>query len=156
MPTNGTLNLNQAFTNVIKGQIAQGTNTNRQSVKILSTSVAAFGAATAVKIVDGTSPVIEVEKAAATDAIFGFITYDPVDNSPIAGDLVQIALAGVEMYMEAGAAIVRGAKLEIVATGDKVITSAGTNKIVGLALDKAAASGDIIKVLILEPLIAQL
>ena len=156
MPTNGTLNLNQAFTNVVKGQIAQGTNTNKQSVLILSTSVNTFGAATAVKIVNDTNPIISVEKAAATDVIFGFITYNPVDNSPVAGDLVQIAMNGVEMYMEAGAAIARGAKLEIVATGDKVITSAGTNKIVGLALDAAAASGDIIKVLILEPLIAQL
>ncbi len=156
MPTNGTLNLNQAFTNVIKGQIAQGTNTNKQSVLILSTSVNTFGAGTAVKIVDGTSAILEVEKAAATDAILGFITYNPVKNTPVAGDLVQIALAGVEMNMEAGAAILRGAKLEIVATGDKVITSAGTNKIVGIALDKAASTGDIIKVLILEPLIAQL
>ena len=149
-------NLNQAFPVPVKGQIAQGVDTNKQSFRIDPTSVATFGAATAVKLVDGTTPLAYVEKAAATDKIIGFITYNPVDNSPIAGDLVQVAMSECEMFMEAGAAILRGALLEIVATGDKVITSAGTNKIIGIAMDKASASGDIIKVKILEPLVAQL
>lgn len=148
--------LNQAFPAPIKGQISQGSTVNKQTMQIYASSVATFGSATAVKLVDNANPLAGVEKAAATDAIIGFLTYNVIDNTPIAGDLVQVAMNDTEMYMEAGAAIARGAKLEIVASGDKVITSAGTNKIVGIAMDKAAASGDIIKVRILSPLVGQL
>jgi hypothetical protein len=49
--------------------------------------------------------------------------------------------------MEASAAIARGADLEIVPTGNKVVTqSTGTS--IGRALDQAAADGDLIRVLV--------
>lgn len=147
--------LNQAFPALAKGQFASGTVVSQHSYQIDPASVATFGPASAVKFVDGTTPLPRVEKAAATDKIVGFIVYSTIKNVPVAGDIVNVAFTDSEIVMEAGAAIVRGAQLEIVATGDKVITSAGTNKIIGIALDKAAADGDLIRVRILAPLVAQ-
>jgi hypothetical protein len=49
--------------------------------------------------------------------------------------------------MEASAAIARGASVEIVPTGIKVATLT-TGTLVGVALDKAAANGDLIRVAI--------
>jgi hypothetical protein len=51
------------------------------------------------------------------------------------------------MFMEASAAIARGADLEIVPTGVKVVTKT-TGTSIGRALDKATADGDLIRVLI--------
>jgi hypothetical protein len=52
--------------------------------------------------------------------------------------------------MEAGAAIACGAKVMPVVSGSKVITAAGATKsVVGVALDKAAADTNLIRVYIL-------
>ncbi len=53
--------------------------------------------------------------------------------------------------MEAGAAISAGSNVEIVASVDKVITSAGTNTVIGIAMNKAIADGDLIEVKIKTP-----
>ena len=49
--------------------------------------------------------------------------------------------------MEASAAIARGATLEIEPSGEKVVTRT-TGTVIGRALDKASADGDLIRVLI--------
>ncbi len=138
--------LNQPFAAPLKGQIVNGSNPNRVSCIIDPASVAAFNGGTAVKITGSSQDITYVDKAAATDRIYGFISYSPVNNTFAAKDRVEVALNTIVMNMEAGAAIVAGAPLEIVAAGDKVITAAGTNKIIGMALTAAAASGGIIQV----------
>lgn len=151
------LTMNQFSMQAVKGQLNLGVNANVINARIKSDSVATFGSGSAVKIVDiASNGEIIVEKAAATDEIYGFITYKIKDNSPVAGDRVEVAFANSFMIMEAGAAIAAGASLEIVASGDKVITNAGSNKVVGIALKKAAADGDLIIVHILTPLVNQI
>lgn len=147
--------LNQAFPILVKGQIVSGYNSNQLSVQINPSSVGTFVGGTAVKLIDGTQKIPVVDVAAATDDIYGFVTYSIKDNTPAAGDIINLAIGNTVMAMQASAAIVRGAKVEIVASGAKVATSAGTNKIVGIALDKASAADDLIRVQILAPLVAQ-
>lgn len=89
--------------------------------------------------------------AADTDAPVGFIIRNFKDASYSAGDYVEVAYQGTVLWMTAGALIARGAKLQTVNATVKVITNAGTNPVVGWALDAAAADGDLIRVYVLSP-----
>jgi len=142
-----TFELNQTSLSALKGALTLGMNTNVFSCQILSSSVNSFTAGTAVKIVDSTGGIPVVEKAAANDKIFGFITFHAKQNTYAAGEVVEVASDMCVINMETSGAILGGAVVEIVATGDTIITSGGTNTIVGRALKKAA-SGDVIPVLI--------
>lgn len=93
-------------------------------------------------------PPIVDERAANTDAIFGVNIYKTEKNSAVDGDIVQIAGSGAVVYMNAGAAINRGADVEFVlATPGNVITQS-TGTTLGVALDKATAADQIIRVLV--------
>lgn len=89
--------------------------------------------------------------AADTDETFGFMVRNIKDISRSASDSLEVAIAGAVMVMTAGAAIPRGAKVEVVAATSKVIKWAGANPVVGIALDKAAADTDLIRVYITTP-----
>jgi hypothetical protein len=142
--------LNQFNQTPEKGQLDGAINLNQLSVKIDDASVADFTDANgfAVTITDNAGKLITVDLATgASDDIFGFIPYEVKSNSYEAGDLLRVAFADSIMLMEASAAIARGADLEIVPTGNKVVTqSTGTS--IGRALDQAAADGDLIRVLV--------
>lgn len=112
----------------------------------------ALVAGQAVKMEDATGGVPPVLALTAnTQSAFGFVIRTLQNQNFPTGHAVEVAMAGSVMNMVAGAAIARGAKLEVVYTTNKVITNAGTNPVCGFALDKAAADGDIIRVYILSP-----
>lgn len=136
----------------LKGTTSTGISFSKVPAKILPASTNSLYGGTAVKLVDSTLQEIVVDKAAATDKIFGYVEFNrkggSLNGAFTGNDNVDIVMmnAGNIMRMEANAAIATGSLLEIVASGDKVITNAGTNKIAGRALKKATASGDIIDV----------
>lgn len=142
--------LNQTRPTSEKGMLDLAINWNLFDCRIDPASVADFSDANgfAVKIVGvaGKSIMIDLATAAADD-IFGFLPYEVKTNSYAAGDFVRVASFFGVMKMEASAAIARGADLEIVPTGNKVVTKAGGTSI-GRSLDIAAADGDLIRVLI--------
>ncbi len=133
-----------------KGQLDLAINWNVFDARIDPNSVADFTNANgfAIKIVDSSSKQITVDLAtAASDDIFGFIPFEIKTNTYVAGDLVRVGINLTVILMEASAAIVKGALVEILPTGNRVVTqTSGT--IVGRALEKATADGDLIKVLI--------
>lgn len=139
----------------VKGQLTLAQNFNTFSCVVDASEATPLVAGQAVKIKDIAGDVITVTAAAATDKIFGFIPHNVKKESYEANEMVKIASRDCVMVMEAGAAIASGASLEIVAVGQKVITSAGINKIIGEAFQKASADGDLIKVWISAPLVAQ-
>lgn len=95
-----------------------------------------------------TGPPLVDERAANTDAIFGINIYKTEKNASDDGDLVQIAGSGAVVYMNAGAAVNRGAAVELVlATPGNVITQA-TGTTLGTSLDKATAADQVIRILI--------
>lgn len=142
-----TQNVNQFGMSLEKGLLTLSKD-NLFDVKVDNASVATLVNGAAVKITDTTDSQITVDIAtAAADDIFGFVVYESRKNSHTAGDLIRVACMNSVMQMEASAAIARGASVEIVPTGEKVATvAAGT--VIGRALDKAAADGDLIRVLI--------
>lgn len=104
----------------------------------------------AVKMEDSADGIPKVVAASAdTDDVFGFINIDQKSSSFDEGDKMEVsALRGNVMYMTASAAIARNAKVMIVVSGNKVATATSGKTIVGRALDKAAADGDLIRVAI--------
>lgn len=142
--------LNQTRPTSEKGMLDLGVNYNLFDCRIDPASVADFTNvnAAAFKIVDVAGKSIMVDLATlAADDIFGFVPYEVRKNSYAAGDFIRLASAQAVMKMEASALVARGADLEILPAGNKVLTNAGGTSI-GRALDKAAADGDLIRVLI--------
>lgn len=85
---------------------------------------------------------------AATDEIFGFVPFDIRVSSYVANDAVKAASNDCVMIMEASAAFASGAKLQFDPATLKVATQTGSNTIIGIALEKSAADGDLIPVFI--------
>lgn len=140
--------INQFEQTPVKGLLSEAINDNMFDVRIDPASVATLNGGAPVKIVDVAGENIIVDLATlAADDIFGFIPVTAKTNEYTAGDLTRAAINLSVMYMEAGAAIARGADLEILPAGVKVVTNAGGTSI-GRALDKATADGDLIRVLI--------
>lgn len=143
------MNPNQFSQSVVKGLLDLRHNSQTLSVRVNSGS-ADLVAGQAVKLVDAAGALPEVTAATADeDDIFGFVNYNNKSNTHGAGDMIEISFfRGNVMYMEASAAIARGASVMIVVTGNKVATATATNRVIGRALDKAAADGDLIRVII--------
>lgn len=139
---------NQFAQTAEKGQLTLDPNwsTLNTQVSVNEATPLVFGQAVVIEDAAGAQiPVLGA--SATTDAIFGFVTYNVRTDGFAAQDSVKIAKDGDVMIMEAGAAVARGAELEAVITGQKVQTQA-TGTVIGVALDKAAADGDLIRVLI--------
>lgn len=104
----------------------------------------------AVKLVNSAGGIPKViECAADADDIFGFIVYDVKSSKFLRGDRCEVmGMRNGVMYMEASAAIARGAEVAIVVTGNKVVTAASGDRIVGRAFDAATAAGQMIRVTI--------
>lgn len=151
-----TQTVNQFRPSTEKGILDLAANTNIIKCHVDPSSASTtISGATPVKLISGTgdrSIIVDV-LAALTDEVFGFVIYNAVDNNPQANDKVNVAIDNSIMYMEAGAAIDRGATVEVAAS-NKIITSAGTNTKIGIALDAALADGDLVRVLIKSPLLA--
>ncbi len=145
------LSMNQFALEAIKGMIDLKVGpSNVISCEIDSSSAGGLVPGQAVKIVSTAGGIPNVvECSAASDDVFGFIAYDIKDISFAAGDKVEIAFSrSTAMYMEASAAIAANASVMIVLSGNKVATATATNRIVGRALDRAGASGELIRVII--------
>jgi hypothetical protein len=122
------------------------------SARVGSAQASDIVAGQAVKYVDvaGELPSV-VSLAANTDKSIGFVVYNAKDAVYKANNRLEIAQAGTVMKMTAGGAIAAGARVEVVYTTTKVITTGGTNPVIGIALEKAAADGDLIYVQITTP-----
>ena len=144
-----TYTLNQATPLPIKGSPATGYNLNTDEGVVDPASVSSIYGATALKVVGQAGGQPLLDKAAANDLIFGFAKYNPVKNTgAMNGENITVFKNGSEVIMEVGAtAVVAGNLLEIVATGDLVIPSAGTNKIIGTA-KIGGATGALIPVVV--------
>lgn len=146
-------NINSFAQTPVQGQMDQSTLGTVINCRVSSAQATALVAGQAVKLdttkTGGVPAVLAL--AANTDNIFGFVVQNVKDQSHAAGALVEIAQFGSIMYMTAGAAITRGASLEVTNSTKKVITNAGTNTLMGYAFDAAAADGDLIRVAIQAP-----
>ena len=82
------------------------------------------------------------------------VVTDALKDTFAVGDKVKVAILGGVVLCKASAAITCGAALQYAYATGKVATNAsvGTNTTVGIALENAAADGDLLKVLISTPM----
>lgn len=116
--------------------------------KVSDSESANLVSAQAVKISDvlGAQTVVTAVTA-ATDDVFGFVAYNETKSEFEAGKMTPVYTSGTVMVMEASTAIASGADVQVVPTGNKIVT-ATTGTVIGKALQKATADGDLIRVLI--------
>lgn len=146
------LNINQFALTPVQGQMDLEFAGSVISCQVDNDQATALIAGQAVKLSTDAGGVPKVLGLAAnTDASFGFVARNLKDQNFPTLAAVEIAQFNSCMWMTAGAAITRGASLEVVYTTNKVITNAGTNPVVGYALDTALANGDLIRVVIQAP-----
>lgn len=147
-----TLNINQFSQSAVQGMLDEKFGGMVLSAQIDVSTGGALTPGTAVKVVDSAGGVPKVvECAADTDEVFGFICFDQLHPTFDAYDPCEIAIlnGGACMFMTASAAIARNAVVTIVVASDKVKTSTGGSRDCGRALDKPAADGDLVRVLLL-------
>jgi hypothetical protein len=106
----------------------------------------------AVLMKDVASKIPKFELATAkTDDIFGFIPSDIRTSEYVLNEPIKVAFNDCVMLMEASAAIAGGADLQYDPATNKVATRVAPNTTIGKCLDKAAADGDMVRVLIKTP-----
>lgn len=84
---------------------------------------------------------------AVTDVPYGMVVYDALKPSYKVGERFKIAKTGDEVWCVANSAVDVGDKLQMVVSGWMVDdTTTSTYAYIGVALTKAAAQGDMVKV----------
>lgn len=150
-------NMNQFSQNAEVGELDLQTNGNPATFTVkLSPSYAGGGMVPGegAKLVDlggsdikGVNPIVDV-RALDADAIFGVKVSNTKKNTNEAGEIIQVAGAGAVMWLNAGAAILRGANVALVLATPGNVVTATTETVLGVALDKATAADQLIRVLI--------
>lgn len=147
-----TLDINQFKITPVQGEVDMGYLGSVVSAQVDSSQVANLVAGQPVRLVNSAGGVPKVIALSAnTQDTWGYIAYNLKNAEFEANQAVQVALQGTIMWMTAGAAIDRGAPVEVVYTTNKVIANAGTNPVAGYAYDKASGDGALIRVFILTP-----
>lgn len=147
-----TPNINQFAQTTVQGQIDLEFAGSVVSAQVDAAQATALVAGQAVKLATtngGTPKVIGL--AANTDQSFGFVVRNLKDANFPALARCEVAMFGSVMYMTSGGAITRGASVEVVQSTNKVITSAGTNPVVGFAYDGATTTDQLIRVFLQAP-----
>lgn len=150
---------NQLVQAPVKGQMDLRYNPSVIACEVSSTEAGTLVPGQGVTIVDSAGGIPKVIAAAAdTSDVFGFVVWNARKESFVAGDQIEVAaFRNNVMYLEASAAIARGAKFMIVVSGSKIATATGTGKkVVGRTIDKASANGDLIRCLVDLPVIETL
>jgi hypothetical protein len=141
-------NQNQFKPTQVLGQLDLSINTNVKSVRIDPASVATvLTAGQAFKLVDTAGGVPIVDVAAITEKAYGICIHSSRKDTFVAGDYIDLACFGSVIYLEASAAIARGARVQNTVAGPTVaLCVPGTNAQVGVVLDKATAAGQLVRV----------
>lgn len=140
-------NPNQFVQTPEKGQIDLTINPSVFSVQVDAAQGTALVPGQLVKLATTAGGVPKViASAAVTDDHFGVIVFNRKTASFPATARMEVAAWGSVVYMEASAAITRGANVAYAAAGLKVATAVSTNAIVGRALDTSTGDGSLIRV----------
>lgn len=141
---------NQFAQSTIVGMVDLPYSYNTKSVQIDVSETGRLLPGQAVKIVDSAGGIPKVVACSAdTDQVFGFLNYNIKNAVFLAGMPAEISQDGNVMFLIAAAAIARGAQVVskvVTAGGVGPISGSGAENIVGYALDKASAAGDLIRV----------
>lgn len=148
-------NQNQFAQSPNKGDVDLNRQPNTMAARVYASEAVNLIPAQAVKRVDaggpGTLPVVTAVTS-DTDDICGFVNYNIKNADFAAGEALEIsAFQGNIMFMEASAAIAANADVMCVVSGSKVALATTGKRVIGKAIDKATAAGDLIRVYINLP-----
>lgn len=152
-----SLNSNQFSQTPVVGMLDLRTNPNPSLFSLRynpgDTSTNRIVPGEGVKLVDlGASDVNGVpvvgKRAADADAIMGVRVFNPEKNQKEPGDIMEIACQGAVVYMEAAAAANRGTEVALTLATAGRVQARTTEELLGIQLDKSAALGDLVRVLI--------
>lgn len=93
----------------------------------------------------GGIPYVDV-RTADTDAAYGIITLETKKIVYEKGDVVQVARIGGIIWLEADAALNRGVAVSSKVAEPGTVKAVGSDKKIGITLDKAAAAEDLVRV----------
>lgn len=143
-------NPNQFSQSVVKGLADLRLNSSVIPCRVAGDESTALVPGQLVKIADVAGGALVVTAVASDeDSVFGAVIYNVKDVNFPAGSAIEIAADNSVVYLEASAAIARGAQVMPIVTGAKVATATvGDHAIIGIAIDKAAADGDLVRVLL--------
>ena len=151
MATVSVLNQNQFAQTPVIGEQDLTVNQNIVEARIWASSVSAapLVAGQAFALVDqpGSLPIVDV--AAITAKAWGVAIHNMKGDTFVKGQAIELALVGSTIYLETAGAIARGARVQLTPTGPTITTATlGTNASIGYAVDKATATGQLIRVYI--------
>lgn len=120
----------------------------------VTAGTAVYSPGTAMKIVANTSGGVPkvIACSANSDEVFGLINYNLKNVTYGISDRVELSMSGNVMWLYATAAITQGAQVCLdVSSPGAVQPTGNSSKVVGFALDGAAASGALIRVVLRNP-----
>ena len=141
-----------APTEEIKGRKVLPANTESYSGIIDSAVVGSVVPGTPMKIVATSAKLPHFAPAGSGDVVAGFLEWNVIRTAYVADTLCQVSPATNVMCMEASGAISAGVAVTPDSLSDITIKAAGSSDpVIGLALEAATASGQLIRVKIGEP-----
>jgi hypothetical protein len=143
---------NQFKLSTLKGTKVFGHEDNVMSVQFYSASIGDTVTPGELVLLDSATPVGSVPRvvkgSALTDAYFGVVLTNPIQENFAVGDYCEIGLLSSVVVLEASAAINVGASLQYDPATGKVATKTASNTVVATALEKATADGNLLKAFI--------
>jgi hypothetical protein len=124
---------------------------------VVTAIIASNGISGNAVVLTNTSSSLPVVTLAQVDSnVFGFVAYNIKNQSHVGGSVVEIAQAGSCIWLYAGAAIDRGARVELDPSCDakfavQPFRPAGASNVIGYAYDQATAEGQLIRVMLTTP-----
>lgn len=144
-----TQNLNQFGQTPVQGQLdLQSRGGSVFTGQVSSAQVTALIPGQAVKIEDSAGGVQKLLSCADTDQADGFVIFTLKDQNFPTLKYAEFALFGSVMYMTSNAAIARNGRVEVRNSDQTVGPAGGINPVVGWAMDKATATGQLIRIFI--------
>lgn len=151
-----TLNINQFAQTSVQGQLDLEFAGSVLTAQVDAAQVTPLIAGQFVKGATTTKGLPKVIAVAAnSDASFGVVVRNLKDNNFPALAQVEVALFGSVIWLTSAGAITRFASVEqVAATPGSVVSSGGTNPVIGFALDGASGSGQLMRVFLQAPFAA--
>jgi hypothetical protein len=147
-----SLNQNQFALESIKGTKVHGGESQVMSVQFYSATATDVIAPGEFVILDSLTPAGSMPRvkvgADQLSAYFGVVLTNPIIESFGVGEKCEIGILGSVVTCEVDAALNVGVSVAYDPSSKKITTHAGSEKVVGILLEKSAADGDLVRVLV--------
>lgn len=148
---------NQFAQTMEKGQLDLNRFSDVVTCRVSTSASASLVPGQAVTLADEAGKTISVIDGVSGPTVkaFGVVLRNLKQSEFAVNEMVEVAINGSVVYMEASEAIARGGLVAYSVTGEKVAEAVSTNEVLGIAMDKASADGDLIRVMLAPATVSQ-